>query len=120
MKTLRKISSKTLPQIITFLNDGSYYYNYNIVEKIVSTMRGTEETVYEYKPVLVYGVPDYKECIKAVIKEHITPEEEFDLINSYNRNILLGEESIEDTEKYKEYLTLLQEIKSRVKNDFNI
>ena len=57
---------------------------------------------------------------RVQIKEHITPEEEFDLINSYNRNILLGEEFIEDTEKYKEYLTLLQEIKSRVKNDFNI
>lgn len=122
MKKLRKVQSQEYPKIFIDLNNSRYYYNYNIVEKEIVTLRNsdTKEHVYEYTPILIEGVPTQKNCIKAVIREYITPEEEFDLINSYNRNILLGEESIEDTEKYKEYLTLLQEIKSRVKNDFNI
>ena len=122
MKKLRKVQSQEYPKIFIDLNNSRYYYNYNIVEKEIVTLRNsdTKEHVYEYTPILIEGVPTQKNCIKAVIREYITPEEEFDLINSYNRNILLGEESIEDTEKYKEYLILLQEIKSRVKNDFNI
>lgn len=122
MKKLRKVQSQEYPKIFIDLNNSRYYYNYNIVEKEIVTLRNsdTKEHVYEYTPILIEDVPTQKNCIKAVIREYITPEEEFDLINSYNRNILLGEESIEDTEKYKEYLTLLQEIKSRVKNDFNI
>ena len=112
MKEVRKITSTEKPKIIEYLGDGSYYYNYNI-EKIIDD----ELDIYSYIQVRLYGKANYADCVKAVIRIFVTSEEEFDLINSMNRTILSGNDD-GSINKYKEYLQLLDVIKSNVRSDF--
>lgn len=66
------------------------------------------------------GVPNYKDCIKNIIREYVSQTEEFDLINSYNKLQITGEKNSEDMRKYTDYISLLDKIKTNVKRDFNI
>lgn len=114
----RIIKSEEQPNIIEYLNDGSYYYNYNpqmnIVEKQNEDGETVESTEYSYVQVHLYGIPNYKDITKAVIRCHISEDEEFDMINTYNKAILFEEEV--NIDSYKKYLELLNEIKVNVKN----
>lgn len=117
-----RIQSDICPQIIQKLGNGTYYYNYDIQESniLVSNEENQEkkETSYNFIQVLITGQPNYKNCVKAVIRSFLTIDEEFDLINSYNS---YSENLIDDFEivnQYKEYLNLLKQIKTKVKDDF--
>ena len=62
--------------------------------------------------------PNYKDCVKAIVRRFLTVDEEFDLINSYNsysENLTSDSEVINE---YKEYLNILKQIKAKVKEDF--
>lgn len=117
-----RIQTDICPQIIQKLGNGTYYYNYDIQESniLVSNEENQEkkETSYNFIQVLITGQPNYKDCVKAVIRSFLTIDEEFDLINSYNS---YSENLIDDFEivnQYKEYLDLLKQIKTKVKDDF--
>lgn len=117
-----RIQTDICPQIIQKLGNGTYYYNYDIQESniLVSNEENQEkkETIYNFIQVLITGQPNYKDCVKAVIRSFLTIDEEFDLINSYNS---YSENLIDDFEivnQYKEYLNLLKQIKTKVKDDF--
>ncbi len=120
----RRIQANTYPQTIQKLGNGSYYYNYDIQEVEVEVSKegselGTEiETQYSFIQVYLTGQPNYKDCVKAIIRAFIKIDEEFDLINSYNSYTqqLSSDESV--VEEYNEYLTLLSQIKTKVKEDF--
>lgn len=119
----RRIQANTYPQTIQKLGNGSYY-NYDIQEVEVEVSKegselGTEiETQYSFIQVYLTGQPNYKDCVKAIIRAFIKIDEEFDLINSYNSYTqqLSSDESV--VEEYNEYLTLLSQIKTKVKEDF--
>lgn len=121
----RRIESSVQPPKVESLNNGTYYYNYDIQTKQVSvpdmeTNKMTEETRYTYIQVHLHGQPDYKECIKAVIRQYVDQDEEFDLINSSN-SIVLGISSDQsERQKYLSYLELVGDIKTRVRTDFNV
>lgn len=117
-----RIQTDICPQIIQKLGNGTYYYNYDIQESniLVSNEENQKkkETSYNFIQVLITGQPNYKDCVKAVIRSFLTIDEEFDLINSYNS---YSENLIDDFEivnQYKEYLDLLKQIKTKVKDDF--
>lgn len=107
------------PDIIILLGDGTYYYSYDIVEGTRKNQNDEDETVYSYSQVRVYGRPEYKAIVNAVIREYLTQDQEFDLINSYNKINLGLQEEDGSTEKYLEYLKKLDTIKSKVKSDLN-
>lgn len=121
----RRIESSVQPPKVEPLNNGTYYYNYDIQTKQVSVPdmeanEMTEETRYTYIQVHLHGQPDYKECIKAVIRQYVDQDEEFDLINSSN-SIVLGISSDQsERQKYLSYLELVGDIKTRVRTDFNV
>lgn len=121
----RRIESSVQPPKVESLNNGTYYYNYDIQTEQVSvpdmeTNEMTEETRYTYIQVHLHGQPDYKECIKAVIRQYVDQDEEFDLINSSN-SIVLGISSDQsERQKYLSYLELVGDIKTRVRTDFNV
>ena len=73
---------------------------------------------YSYIQTHIYGNPNYNDCVKAIIREYLSAEEEFDLINSYNsyQANLLDDESI--ATNYLNYLNLLKQIKQNIKKDF--
>lgn len=117
---MNTVSSNIKPNVIERLGNNTYYYNYNITSEQRANQDGEEETIYNFIQVHLTGIPDYKDCIRNIIREYVSQEEEFDLINSYNKVQITGEKSSEDVKKYTDYINLLNEIKNNVKKDFNV
>ena len=116
-----KSSSDVRPAIILPLGNGSYHYNYNIVEEKVEDPETGEKTVYNYDTVQVWQKPDYENLTRAVIRSEIDETEEFSLINDYYA-AQLGIETGEDRKAkavadYKAHLSRVIAIKTMVKND---
>lgn len=124
MKSPRRVQADVQPEIIQKLGDGTFYYNYDVQEvQVEGTNPDTQEpemqTKYEFIQVMLRGVPEYKHLVLAILREYLTQDEEFDLINSYNEAITDGETSCEEIDEYKEYLTLRNTIKKNIKKDLN-
>lgn len=125
MLTPIRIKSNLVPQKFVNLGNGKWYYNYDIKSEVVEA-QGNEkekatETMYNYIQIKLSGKPEYKKCVECIIREYLTQSQEFDLINSYNRatlGILSKEEEPIAVKNYTDYLTLLSEIKSNIKKDF--
>lgn len=117
---MNTVSSNIKPSTIERLGNNTYYYNYNIASEQRANENGEQETIYNFIQVHLSGIPDYKDCIKNIIRKYVSQEEEFDLINSYNKVQITGEKSSEDIKKYTDYINLLNEIKTNVKKDFNV
>lgn len=117
-----RIQMNVYPQTIQKLGNGTYYYNYDIkeVEAEVMDYEGDTklELQYNFTQVLLSGQPNYKDCVKAIIRSFLTVDEEFNLINSYNSYTENPTEDSEALLEYKEYLSKLKEIKAKVKEDF--
>lgn len=117
-----RIQSTESPQTIQKLGNGTYYYNYDIqpVEVNNLTEEGELENTTQYSFIQVHlsGQPNYKDCVKAIIRAFLTIDEEFDLINSYNSYIQNLMEDSSAQSKYEQYLNLLLQIKQKVKTDF--
>lgn len=123
MKEPRRIRTNICPKIIQKLGNGTYYYHFDIQsEETEITDINQEpkiETQYNFIQVLLRGQPNYNDCVKAIVRSYLTIDEEFDLINSYNSYTqnLIDDSSVVD--KYKDYLNLLTQIKTKVKEDFS-
>ena len=111
-----RVESTERPLSIQRLNDGTYYYNYDIVEKLVSTELG-EETRYDFIQVCLRGLPSYDKCVQAIIRSYVSESEELALINKYAAQQF---SFLEEDTKYQDYLQLVEEIKYKVKLDFNL
>lgn len=125
MESPRRIQADTKPEAFETLGDGTYYYNYDVQEvQVEDTDPETQELVtktkYSFIQVLLRGVPEYKALVQAIIREYVTQNQEFDLINSYNKAIAAGETEGKDITNYKEYLEIIDSIKAGVKKDLNI
>ena len=117
---MNTVSSNIKPNAIEQLGNNTYYYNYNITSEQKIKENGEQETFYNFIQIHLTGIPDYKDCIKNIIREYVSQEEEFDLINSYNKVQITGEKNSEDMKKYTDYISLIDKIKTNVKRDFNI
>lgn len=121
----KRVEMNVQPNSIEKLGNGTYYYNYDITSKEVDvtdleTEEVTQETRWTYIQVHLHGQPDHKECIKAIIRQYVDQDEEFDLINSSNSIVLGLSDNQTDRQKYLDYLTLVGEIKTKVRADFNV
>lgn len=121
----KRVEMNVQPNSIEKLGNGTYYYNYDITSKEVDvTDPETEEVIQEtrwtYIQVHLHGQPDHKECIKAIIRQYVDQDEEFDLINSSNSIVLGLSDNQTDRQKYLDYLILVGEIKTKVRADFNV
>ena len=119
-----RIYSNIAPVITENLGNGNWYYNYDIKsEKVELPLQEgetvpKEEIIYDYIQIKLSERPKYKKCVELLIREFITQAQEFDLINSTNKDILSGVKSSKNITKYKDYLDKVEEIKTKVKNDF--
>ena len=113
-----RIQMDVQPQTIQKLGNGTYYYNYDIKEVEVMNQEGDTEPQYNFIQVLLRGQPNYKDCVKAIVRSFVTIDEEFDLINSYNSYTENHSGDSTSLSEYKEYLSKLKEIKAKVKEDF--
>lgn len=116
-----KSSSNVRPDIIQDLGNGSFHYNYNIVEeKVVDEVVG-EKTVYNFDTVQVWEKPTYENLARAVIRKEVNENEELSLINDYYAAQLgLETDSTRKAKavtKYKEHLRRVIAIKTMVRAD---
>lgn len=116
---MNKITIQEKLDTIQRLDNNTYYYNYLTDSYTVQDENSQDIPVYKYIQVHLFGAPNYKDCVKAIIREHISQEEEFDMINSYAKAIITGARDSGDITEYKEYLSLLDSIKTKVKADFS-
>lgn len=120
----RRIETNIKPQMIEFLGNGTYYYNYDITSRIVTVPNmdsegSIEEERWDYIQVHLAGTPNYNDCARAIIREFIDESSEFSLINDYNayQLKLLKDQTVYN--KYVDYINKVSEIKGKVKQDFN-
>lgn len=116
-----KSNSNVRPAIIQDLGNGSYHYNYNVVERTVEDEETGEKTVYDYYTVQVWGKPTYDNLTRAIIRSELDETEEFSLINDYYA-AQLGIETDDDRKAkavsdYKAYLQHVADIKQMVRAD---
>ena len=119
MFTAVRINSNIEPQKFESLGNGFWYYNYDIQSEIVEVQKSEteiiEETRYNFIQVRMYGKPTYERCVKAILRQYIDQDQEFDLINTYNSYQL----NISNLDvQYEEYLQLVKTIKEKVGDDF--
>lgn len=123
MKNPIRIQSIEKPEVVVKLGNNSYYYRYDIKPaKIYKTTN--EDSVeeidgWDFIEVHIQGQPNYTDCVKSIIREYVSQEEEFDLINSANSYSLGVSENQDAKTEYVDYLNLLNQIKTDVKNYFN-
>lgn len=105
------------------LRNGNWYYNYDIKSEIVTIPpinEGDEEKVetrYNYIQAKIAGIPNYNKCVKAIIRQYVDQDKEFDIINSYNSYQMdIDAQEIE----YEEYLNIIKRVKREVGKDFGI
>lgn len=74
MFTASKIKSTIKPPTFESLNNGVWYYNYDIVSKTVETTsiegETVEETKYYYVQVRISGEPTLSKCYEAILKAY--------------------------------------------------
>lgn len=111
MFTANKIESTIEPKSFVSLNNGIWYYNYDIEEKVVkvtSIMREetqeTQETRYSYVQVRISGEPTLSKCFEAILKAYK------DENNTSLYNVLLSEGTNDQ----------IEDINYNIKVDFNI
>ena len=111
MFTATKIESTIEPKSFESLNNGIWYYNYDIEEKVVKVhsmrkdeIEETEETRYSYVQVRISGEPTLSKCFEAILKackdEH----------NTSHYDVLLSEGTNDQ----------IEDINYNIKVDFNI
>lgn len=117
-----RIESNTEPDRFTDLGNGSWYYNYDIKSKVVNIPwmgnTGVSETRWSCIQIKLDSKPEYKKCVELLIRKYITSSQEFDLINTANRILLKIDTENTVPSEYIEYLNLVDEIKTKVKEDF--
>ena len=110
MFTATKIKSTIKPKKFVSLNNGIWYYNYDIVEETVMTRdmytnEDKEETGYEFIQVRINGKPTFSKCYEAILKAY----KQEDGSSLYNKRTL----SAEQDPQY-------EEIEHMVKIDFGL
>lgn len=121
----RILESTIKPKVIEKLGNGTYYYNYNIKEKVVEvedqeTGEKHPETRWDFIQAYIKGTPDYRDAITAILRQYISATEEIALINKYNSFKLGVGTDYSVPAEYEDYCKLVAAVKAQVKKDFNI
>ena len=77
MFTATKIESTIRPEVFESLNNGIWYYNYDITTYTVKVMDSEEEkdeTRYNYVQVRISGKPTLSKCVEAILKQYVNEE----------------------------------------------
>lgn len=79
MFTAIKIESTIRPEVFESLNNGIWYYNYDITKYTVKVMdmdseEEKDETRYSYIQVRISGKPTLSKCVEAILKQYVNEE----------------------------------------------
>lgn len=112
------------PIIINRLGNEHYIYSCVIEsgnEDVTDIEGKTENKPYWVCTwVKLAGLPNYSDCVKGIIRNYYTAEEEFNLINVGSKMQLGFDVPQDKLNEYNEYIKTVDTIKSRVRKDFGI
>lgn len=79
MFTATKIESTIRPEVFESLNNGIWYYNYDITQYTVKVRdmdseEEKDETRYSYVQVRISGKPTLSKCVEAILKQYVNKE----------------------------------------------
>lgn len=79
MFTATKIESTIRPEVFESLNNGIWYYNYDITQYTVKVRdmdseEEKDETRYSYIQVRISGKPTLSKCVEAILKQYVNEE----------------------------------------------
>ena len=79
MFTATKIESTIRPEVFESLNNGIWYYNYDITKYTAKVMdmdseEEKDETRYSYVQVRISGKPTLSKCVEAILKQYVNEE----------------------------------------------
>lgn len=79
MFTATKIESTIRPEVFESLNNGIWYYNYDITQYAVKVRdmdseEEKDETRYSYVQVRISGKPTLSKCVEAILKQYVNEE----------------------------------------------
>lgn len=79
MFTATKIESTIRPEVFESLNNGIWYYNYDITQytvkvKDMDSEEEKDETRYSYVQVRISGKPTLSKCVEAILKQYVNEE----------------------------------------------
>lgn len=79
MFTATKIESTIRPEVFESLNNGIWYYNYDITQRTVKVRdmdseEEKDETRYSYVQVRISGNPTLSKCVEAILKQYVNEE----------------------------------------------
>lgn len=79
MFTATKIESTIRPEVFESLNNGIWYYNYDITQYTVKVRdmdseEDKDETRYSYVQVRISGKPTLSKCVEAILKQYVNEE----------------------------------------------
>ena len=79
MFTATKIESTIRPEVFESLNNGIWYYNYDITQRTVKVRNmdseeEKDETRYSYIQVRISGKPTLSKCVEAILKQYVNEE----------------------------------------------
>ena len=79
MFTATKIESTIRPEVFESLNNGIWYYNYDITKYTIKVMdmdseEEKDETRYSYVQVRISGKPTLSKCVEAILKQYVNEE----------------------------------------------
>lgn len=113
-----KSFSDIRPEPFQKVGDGSYFYNYDIKEvQIQEEPEAPVKTAYEYQTVRIYSYPTREKVTQAVLRDHVSESEEFNLINRYNSFQIGISEDIADRDNYEAYLLEIRRLKEMIQID---
>ena len=113
-----KSNSNVRPKTFEKVGNGSWFYNYNVVERTETDPETQEErTVYDYDQVQVWDEPNDNVLKKAVIAEKYTLDEEINLQNNYRRYEFGMSKEISFKNDYINYLKDVDAMKAMVDRD---
>ena len=123
MLEARRIETNIQPEKFQSLGNNTFYYNFDIQHTKVMVKPMDEGDPYEedrwnFIQVLINGKPTYNKCVTAIIREYISQDKEMALVNEYASKTLNIEDA--DSKEYIEYLSLIADIKYRVRLDFGM
>lgn len=109
------------PKVIEKDNDGSFLYRYNIKPemKIPEGEEEEKQVGFSCCEIRVWEHPTKPVLKKAIIRSVIDETAEFDLVNSYNKDLIGIKKDAKAISDYTEYLQFTEDVDAMLVNDLS-
>lgn len=109
------------PKVIEKDNDGSFLYRYNIKPemKIPEGEEEEKQVGFSCCEIRVWEHPTKPVLKKAIIRSVIDETAEFDLVNSYNKDLMGIKKAAKAIADYTEYLQFTEDVDAMLVNDLS-